>query len=575
MKDVFTKKMFLGFLGPSVIAAFGLALSNIADSLVIGIHIGETGLAAIAITLPIYMIYAVFYVGIGTGGTIAFSKLLGEGKKDAANSLFNMLMELSIVIGLIFMTAGIFFTEQVLAFLGTVPADGEVYEVSYSYARLLLLAAPVFFLNTPLYGFIRSDDCQKLSTIGFVIGNVLDVVMNVVLVIFLNMGVRGAVVSTIIGQTVSVLIYVYYFFKKETSVKLRLTKPQFKTIIQALTMGISMSGQYIFQFLFILVTNHILLDLSGEPAVAVLDVVFNVSYLGLFLHTAAGEALQPLASTFFGEKNLEAQRVVKTLALKFGLVAGSIFLVFIAFLAPVICRVYQINKELGSIAILIYCLSGIIGGMQIILCYFYQSTGKEKLAFTISLMRNLVLIIPFAYLFAGFGVKMIWWMFPATELLSLMILLMIRNLRFFAMNATMVDEKRILNILIVSNEKEVKIPVDEIEEFCGNWGANFKQTYYVTMVVEEICGAIVNNAFCNTTDIYLQITLIAYESGLFELHIRDNASTFNPFEMQSKTISIEDSEEELDGLGVMMVKKKAKTFYYRRYQGFNTLTVCV
>ena len=97
----------------------------------------------------------------------------------------------------------------------------------------------------------------------------------------------------------------------------------------------------------------------------------------------------------------------------------------------------------------------------------------------------------------------------------------------------------------------------------------------MTMVVEEICGAIVNNAFCDTEDIYLQITLIAYESGLFELHIRDNASTFNPFEMKSKTISIEDSDEELDGLGVMMVKKKAKTFYYRRYQGFNTLTVCV
>lgn len=575
MKDVFTRKMFYVLLRPSIIASAGLALANIADSLVTGIHIGETGLAAIGIVMPLYMIYALFYVGIEAGGVVEHSHMLGAGKKEDAMKLFNMLLSVSIAVGLLFTIAGIFFTKQILFFLGTSPDDGDIYYVSYDYAKVLLISAPVFFINTPLYGLIRSDGYEKLAALGFVVGNVLDVILNVVFVIGLDMGVQGTVYSTVTGQCVSVLIYIICLLGKDTTLKIRLVKPQVKLIFHSLKMGLSTSSQYIFQFIFIISVNHILMKISDDSSVAVFDVVLNISYIGLFLHNASNETLQILASTFWGEKNHAARRMVKKAALFFSASVGSLWILLIASISPLICSVFQIQSEMGSNAIRIYCLSAIIGGVLVILGGYYQSVERELLAFVMSVIRTFVCPIGFALVFSYWGVDVIWWLFPASELVSLLALIIINKFGLLKGKSEKFDENRILSFQIVSSQRDVKIPVEEIERFCGKWDASFKQTYYVSMVVEEICGAVVNNAFSGTNDIYLQIILIAHESGEFELHIRDNASQFNPFDLKTKKVSLEDTDEELGGLGVMMVKEKAKFFYYRRFQGFNTLTVSI
>lgn len=106
-----------------------------------------------------------------------------------------------------------------------------------------------------------------------------------------------------------------------------------------------------------------------------------------------------------------------------------------------------------------------------------------------------------------------------------------------------------------------------------------KQSYYVTLTVEEICSAIIANAFGKQNRIgeenYIQLTLVANPNGDFELHLRDNATFFNPFDMVTKRILDADSTEGLDAIGILMVKQKAKQFFYRRYLGFNVLVITV
>ena len=105
------------------------------------------------------------------------------------------------------------------------------------------------------------------------------------------------------------------------------------------------------------------------------------------------------------------------------------------------------------------------------------------------------------------------------------------------------------------------------------------QSYYVTLTVEEICSAIIANAFGKQNRLneqnYIQLTLVAQENGDFELHLRDNAKSFNPFDMVTKRILDANNTEGLDAIGILMVKKKAKQFFYRRYLGFNVLVITV
>ena len=91
------------------------------------------------------------------------------------------------------------------------------------------------------------------------------------------------------------------------------------------------------------------------------------------------------------------------------------------------------------------------------------------------------------------------------------------------------------------------------------------------MCIEEVCQAIIENAFNQRGDEYIQLTLCFEADGTIVIHLRDNAVNFNPFAM--KTGQDYDDPEHLASLGIQMVKSKSKKFFYRRYASFNTLTV--
>jgi anti-sigma regulatory factor (Ser/Thr protein kinase) len=137
------------------------------------------------------------------------------------------------------------------------------------------------------------------------------------------------------------------------------------------------------------------------------------------------------------------------------------------------------------------------------------------------------------------------------------------------------DGTPILQRLIRQEEEALGGVVAQVEEFCDGLNATPAQTYLATMAVEEMCLAIfLHTGRKGKKDVAIQITLFPIDQGLFELHIRDNAPAFDPFSLRTSRIGeAQDQDAAMDGIGVLMVKKKAKEFYYRHYQGFNTLTV--
>lgn len=580
MKHNFLKKMFWQLMIPAVMSSAGLALANIADSLVVGIRMGSDGLAAIGITLPIYMIYALFYVGIGIGGSVEFAKQAGAGKNKRATDIFNMMMELSVIIGIVFTVTGIFFTKQVLYILGTVPGDGNIYILAYRYAKILLICAPVFFINTPLYMFVRNDGSPKLSGAGFVIGNVLDVLLNYLFVIVMNVGVTGSVWSTIIGQTVAILIFMIHIFGRKHIITLQPVKIRLKEVLKIFKIGFASSNQYLSQFVFIVISNRILLSGLGYQGVAVFDVVMNVSYVGLLFFQAAVDSMQPLSGTFYGEGNIKSQRKVLALSMKYGMSMGCGLLVILMCFAKRICILFGITDVstilMGVPAVRIYCVGAVFAGINMILSGYYQSIGKENVTYLISILRGTVFLIVYTLLFGMFKPELFWLLFPATEITTIAIYIVSERESVLKNAVKTVSEERICSVMMDVANSQISNVIETIEEFCNEFGASGKQSYYVIMTVEEICSAIIGNAFMEKNkDMYILITIIALEDGDFRLCIRDNALEFNPFALMTKRVDIEDGDDALNGLGIMMVKSKAKEFHYRRYLNFNTLIISV
>ena len=110
-----------------------------------------------------------------------------------------------------------------------------------------------------------------------------------------------------------------------------------------------------------------------------------------------------------------------------------------------------------------------------------------------------------------------------------------------------------------------------LAQFCEERGANAKQAMYIGLTVEEICCAIIERFRSKMGEIYSQVTVVV-EGDEVTLYLRDNAYEFNALAEDTEGISLEEGKQ-LELVGLRIVQKKAKEFYYRRYSGFNTLVI--
>lgn len=563
--------MFRRLFLPSLFSAFGLAFADMADALVVGQRMGATGLAAISLSLPVYMIINLFMHGFGGGGSVRYSKLLGEGRKDDAVRSFNRVAQAALAVSIVMAVLGNLFLEPLLSVLGAAPENQELYNASREYVQIIVCGIPLFFFAYILNYYLRNDDNQRLASVAFIIGNAVDIGLNILFVLVLDLGVKGAAYSTLIGYAVSICCYLPGLFSKKHTLRVRTVRPGIREAFSCFATGFSTSSQYLMQMLFFIIVNNTLLRMmnGSESGVAVFDMLQNASYLVLYLYDAAAKAAQPLASTYCGEQNRQGERNTLRYALIFGSLAGAAMALLLCLFPHTICALFGLGEAsliaMATPALRIYCGGLLLAGVSIILESYFQSCDREKAAFALTLLRGAVILLPVTLLFSlCFPIALFWWLFPVTEALTLLLFFVL--LPRFKRKA--LPAERILERTIKNKNEDLGDLTQAAEVFCEQWEATPKQTYFVTMTIEEICLAIMLNAFDQTENGFIQMTLVALPDGLFELHLRDNATAFDPFSLVTEGAGFN-----IDAAGMTVIKNKAKDFFYRRYQGFNALVV--
>lgn len=572
--DDFTPTMYRRVFLPALVSALGQAVADMADALLLGQRMGEVGLAAIGMTLPLFMLLNVFIYGFGIGGSVKFAQLLGEGKPDAALSNFHHVLRAALGVGAAIAVGVNLFPDAALHILGAGAADRALYLQTKIYVRLIAAGSPLFLLQYLLNYYLLCDDQASRASVGLAVGCAVDLGGNVLLVTVLDLGTLGAGLATLLGLAVGCAIYLLGVRGKTGTLRWqrglgrdpREAWACFKT-------GAATSAQYVYQILFLLLANHSLMAIFGGTGVAVLDMLQNASYLILYLYEAAGKALQPLAGTFFGEKDRASLRRALDLALNSGVACGALAAVLIGVFARQMCAAFGLSSAAavaaGMPALRIYCVSSLFAGVSIVLESYCQAVEQERSAFLLSALRGCVILLPATLLLAAFAPAAFWWLYPITEVLALLSFgLWVRRT---GMPTVACDPARIFSRRICSDVQELGALTEDIERFCEENGASPRQSYFVVMAAEELCAAVIQRAFHGAGGA-IRVTLIACEDGDFELHLRDNAARFDPFSLQTKKAA-RDEAFDVDAMGVLVIKKQAKSFFYRQYQGFNTLVV--
>ena len=564
----FTDRMFRRLFWPALISTVGLAFGDIADALFVGIRIGKVGLATMSLVAPVYMIYNVLDVGIALGASVKYTQALAKGDAKKGLEIFSNMLLVAVAVSVLLGIAGLGGMPFILRLLGAGSPRGELWNYTKEYLEIMFLGAPLTFLYFLLYYCVRCDDNEKLATLGFTVGYLTDVAASAVFILGLKLDVRGAIYATVLGKAVGVCIFLLHFTRKWTILRFRFTKPDPKAVFDALKTGMSSSFGYIGEFAALLIVNNLLLRLGGESTLAQFNVVQDVSYVALAIYTAIGDTVQPLSGTFFAEHNKNAIKRVMFLAISIGVVSGGTIAALFGVFAPSVCTLFGLTGstvQSGAFAVRMFCLSVIPAGISLTWSACFQSIGREKIVFLINQLRTFVCFVLFALVLSRFGITWFWLAFLGAELGTLAVWIPVCRLR-----KQQVSDK-VFTYLLDTNSTDIGELLEQAQVFCEENEATVKQTYYVTMCVEEVCQAIIENAFQQKGDEYIQLTLCFEQDCTVALHIRDNAVNFNPFAM--KTGRDYEDEENLASLGIQMVKTKAKRFFYRRYAGFNTLTV--
>lgn len=570
----FAGQMLLRGMAPCMMAAVGLAAADMADAVVIGQKMGETGLAAISLSLPVFMVINLFMHGFGGGGSIRFSHLLGEGQEKKAEESFSMIMETAVALGIVLAAAGNWFLPGLLSLLGASSRQERLYAACREYVQIIVSGTPLFFISYILQYYLRNDDRQKLASFGFTVGNGGDILLNILLVLVLHQGAAGAAWATLAGQMITIVIFFIGLRSGKHHLRFSLRLPDIRHVLTCFRVGLSASVQYVFQMIFLLIANNSLVRMGQENGVAVFDLLQNASYLVIYLYDGVSKAAQPLISTFAGEHNTQGRRRTVAYSYLWGTAAGAAAVLFFLTMPQTICRIFGLTDPaamaMGVRALRIYSAGALFAGISILTEYFYQACENETPAFVIAALRGAVVLIPCTILFSVLGLEFFWWLFPVTEMVS--VILFFGWVRLFHIKMDNMDLNRVFCRTISGENREIGKLTDEMEKFCEKWGADPGQTYFCIMSAEEVCLSIISNGFGQEGEGYIQVTLVAAEDGSMELHIRDSAVSFNPFSLETGQMD-ESGEFDMDAIGIFVIKQKAKEFFYRRYQGFNTLVI--
>ena len=406
----------------NVLGMLGLSCYILADTFFISKGLGTLGLTALNLALPVFSFIQGVSLMLGVGGGIKYAVAKASGDQKSANSTFTVTLVLSAVLSLIFVLLGALASRPLTTLL---KADSEVFEMTHQYLKVILLFAPAFIFSNVFASFVRNDGNPKLAMFATLFGSLFNIVFDYVLIFPCGLGILGAVLATGIAPVTGIVICGFHWILKKGP--LRVAKADFKpkTVFSVLGLGLPSLVTEFAGGIVMIVFNSVILDLEGNVGVSAYSVVANIAFVVLSMYSGVAQGVQPLLSEAHGRKDLKAKDTLLKYSLLTVGVVSSVIYVFIAAFAPEITAIFNSENnvrlaEIASFGMIIYFIGSIFASGNAIFSTYFASIEKPIPSQAITILKGLVIIIPFIYLFSHFmGMTGVWLAYVLTELIVL------------------------------------------------------------------------------------------------------------------------------------------------------------
>jgi len=426
-------KLIISMSLPAIFAMVVQAMYNVVDSIFVS-RISDTNndaLTAISLAFPLQLIVIAVFVGLGVGMNANISRKLGE--KDHKSAV--LIAEHGVVIGV--------FVYGIVAILGTLFArnffvlftdNTLVIDYATSYTRIIMIFAFGRILGQVGMSVLQGTGEMIKPMIAMLIGAVLNIILDPILIFGLfgvpAMGIEGAAIATVIAQIISMIFVWSILFFGDNIIKpdLRSFKLKLSIIKQILVVGIPVS---IMQGLgsIMLTGFNLILSKYGDLAIDVMGAYFRLQSLVFMPVFGLSTGTLPIIGYNFGAKNKD--RLLA--AIKFSTMVAVSFMIFCLLIFQIfptsLLGLYNANArmlELGVPTFRTISLMFPLLGVSVILSTAFQGLGKAHYSLYISMIRQLVILLPAAYILGEFGgLRAVWFAFLIAEIFGVTMVLLL------------------------------------------------------------------------------------------------------------------------------------------------------
>ncbi|RKJ81934.1 hypothetical protein D7X33_03110 [Butyricicoccus sp. 1XD8-22] len=570
--DRFLKRIFQRFLLPNMFSVLGATANTLVDSAIIGNLMGTQALAAMNLCGPVSLLCCAAGGLIGSGGGYLAAGFIGKNDERSSRQCYTAAVLLETLFGLIVAIVGCAFIQYVVKLLG---ADSALSEMTKSYARILLLSAPLKCLLYVPFHFLRLEgkpEAVSVSLLAMIaVNGVLDV-----LLIQMGFGMAGASAASALGTLAGVGIGFFYLHR--SSFQFVSLRGAGRLTGRLLLLGSPAAVNNLLAMLRMVLLNRLLMRAGGSGWVAAFTLAGSLADFALCVLNGVSQTAVPLIGVYRAEKNNVALRRLTMLQLIYGEALICVFALVVALFPGLFCGLFGLHASVqAELAARMFALALPFSMLCTVLFFFYSAMERVGLANWIVFCRVFLFAVPPAFLLLHTGAA-VWLFYPLSEVLTLLALLpaLKRERRrnpaltpALLLDDRMEREGKVIDFSVENRPSAVTEAAEKISAFCEANSLTPKELMAVSLSIEEMLLIILEHCFQQgesaTADV--RVYVLPDEIGI---RIRNAGKTFNPLEYYKEQ---RDKDAFGETLGLRMIEAMAKKVIYQRTFGVNTLTI--
>ena len=417
-----TVGMILQFSIPAIIAMVLTSLITVVDGFFIGNYVGEEGIAAVNLGLPIIYLFLSIGLMVSVGGVAIAGMSFGAGNLTACNQVFRQTIATTFTFSVLTGLAVALFFEPMLNLLG---AEGQVRESFKIYYGILLSELIVMVVNSSFGMFIRGEGNPQFYMKVNIVSVLMNIALDYVFAACFHVGIAGIAIASLLSEMVSFGMILYFFLKKAKvyhlgrfSFSAALLK---RTLLNGSSEFIGEMSTGIAMFAY----NFVIMRKIGVDGVTAFTIVGYIAYMFSMIIVGFGQGASPLVSFSFGAKESGLAKKIRRQTNGFVFAIGAVVFMLMAVFSGWYSGLFVKNnaiQEMVRHGMMIFMISFFFSGMNAITSFYFTSIGKAFESAVISLSRGLVvLLICIFVLPAFFGMIGVWLAAPVTEVVTIII----------------------------------------------------------------------------------------------------------------------------------------------------------